>query len=153
MTGKKKSTSEQKNTFAQIKPEETEYGKQYRESIGATYDTPDPSIGWGASSAHQRIDENMGGPWGRVEAPEVTAALKYKQHSDVDQQAGQAYREDAMRRKEAKLGHQGAYANLMGSQIVQTGGTMKSESKETVPWGPAAIGAAGNILGGWLSRP
>jgi tRNA A37 N6-isopentenylltransferase MiaA len=146
---KSKSKSKTTNTYAYQAPPQTQQMQQYGQSINDAYDTPDPSIGYQFASARGRIDDRFDNPFGQDYSPEVQDAMKYSGHQQLDQAQGQAYREDAFRRKEGKLGHQAAYAGMTAPQLVQTGGTFQGSQSQ--PWGPALIGAAGTTAGGFLS--
>jgi hypothetical protein len=141
--GKKKTKTDQRttNTYNYMAPPDTADTSAYRDSINKAYDTPDPSIGYSFAGARQRVGDRYGAnPFGADYSPEVADAARYSGISDLDQAQGQAYREDAFNRKNAKVGALGGIAGLTAPQLVQTGGTMTGTQTQSG-------GMLGQILG------
>jgi hypothetical protein len=150
---KSKNKTTQQGTQTQTSTGNTTAASQaYEQGIGQAFNTAAPEIGYSAAARHQRVDEGYDNPWSMNDSPEVREAQSYTRHSNIDQETGQLYKEDAARRREAKVGHQGALAGLLASNTT-TGSSTGSGTfvgEQTQPWGPALIGAVGTAAGGFL---
>lgn len=158
MKSKSKNKTTQQSTQTQTSTGNTTAASQaYEQGIGQAFNTAAPEIGYSAAARHQRVDENdpFNNPWTMNDSPEVRDAQNYARHSNIDQETGQLYKEDAARRREAKVGHQGALAGLLASNTTtgSSSGSGTFQGEQTQPWGPALIGAVGTAAGGLLGGP
>jgi hypothetical protein len=97
----------------------------------------------------KNVGNRLDNPFGPNFSPEVSDAIKYSENQNIDQMQGQAGREDAFNRKNAKVSAKMTNAALHAPTLTQTGGSM--QGSQTAALGPALIGAAGAIGGGALA--
>lgn len=144
---KSKKKEEQKINYQFYTPPTTEAQQKYDTLVDSSYDTADPSIGYSFGRAHEAVANRFDNPFGADYSPEVRDAIKYNEHSQLDQMQGQAMREDSAYRKSAKLAAQGQSAANHAPLFASSGGTVTSTSS---PGLGGIIGAginAGTSLG------
>lgn len=125
-----KTTTSTKNTYEYMTPPETPEMAALKKAVSTTYDTIDPSIAYSFNNARQTAQDRLDNPFGADYSPEVSDALRYAVDQDMNQQQGQAMREDAFNRGQAKIGALGAIAAGTAPQLVTSGtsGTQKTSS-------------------------
>src|SRR5262249_25879972 len=90
----------------------------------ATDVSADPSIQFRAGMQKQALNNSLSNPFWANVAPETLDAIRYARNADIDQQTGEAMREDAFRRRQTRFGNLYAVAGLSQPRLVQTGGSM-----------------------------
>ncbi len=81
----------------------------------------DPSIPYGAASAHNRLDQSFNNPLGGFATAAMQDAMKRTGHRQIDQDASQAFRQSAYDVNQQKAGQLGSLAALTRGQ--KTSGT------------------------------
>lgn len=109
-------------SYGFMTPPETADTQAAREAAAAA-SRPDPSIPWQFARQKQNLTRSMNNPFGANISPETFEAMRYARESDIDQAHGQALREDAFRRGNARFQNLYAIAGLSQPRMVQTGGT------------------------------
>lgn len=146
---KSKSTSQTANTYGYMAPVRTSQQDAYDKHVQTAYDTPDPSIGYTFGKSEQNLQDKFSNPWGFNYSPEVAEASMYAGRQDLNQARGQALREDAAQRRQAKTAGLAGSAGMAEHKLVQTGGS--SSGTQSQPWGPALIGAGASLAGASLA--
>lgn len=135
------------NTYGWQTPPSTPQSQALDAQI-AKYDTPDPTIPYVFNNRRNQLNNRFDNPFGFNYSPEVQEAQKYARGQELDQAQGQAHREDNFNRMNAKTAALAGSAALHAPVLTQTGG--HEQGFQTTPWGPALIGAAGQIGGAAL---
>jgi hypothetical protein len=99
----------------------------------------DPSIQYRAGMQKKALANSLSNPFGSNVSPETLEAIKYARGSDIDQQTGQAMREDSFRRKQSRFQKLYAKAGLTGPRLTQTGGTMQGSVSQPI-WSDLLLG-------------
>ena len=72
----------------------------------------DPSIPYGAASAHNRLSQSFDNPLGGYATPAMRDAMMRTGHRQIDQDASQAFRQSAYDVNQQKAGQLGTLAAL-----------------------------------------
>jgi len=99
---KSKTTQTQSNTYGYQTPPTTSQQTEFDNHVRSAYDTPDPTIPYTFGNMRKNVDNRLNDPFGFNYSPEVSEAIKYNEHNQIDQAQGNALREDAFNRKNAK---------------------------------------------------
>lgn len=146
---KTKTNQTSTNTYGWQTAPTTQAQQSFDTYVKDAFETPDPSIGYQFGKMRENIKNRVDNPFGHNYSPEVQEALQYSGENELDQQQGQALREDASTRKQLKLGGLGASAAAHAPVLTQTGGTMQGTQTQSQPWGNYLMGgiSAGAQLG------
>lgn len=111
-----------------------------RSQINTAYDTPDSSIPYAFNAQRSQLMDRYDNPFGADYSPEVRDAARYSGTQQLNQAQGQAYRDDAQYRKQAKIAAFGNLAGMTSPVLTQTGGSMQGTTVQQNPfnWGGAA---------------
>lgn len=136
MGSKKKTTQNQTstNTYGwQQNPGSADIDR-LRSQINTAYDTPDSSIPYAFNSQRAQLMDRYDNPFGADYSPEVRDAVRYRGTQDLNQAQGQAYRDDAQYRKQAKVAAFGNLAGMTAPTLTQIGGSMQGTTTQQNPF-------------------
>lgn len=123
--GKKKTTTTQnqnqsfqnQNTFAQVKPEDTQDIQAFR----AWNPQSDPNIPYRAASAHERLHSSLINPIGGYYSPNTREAIQRSGDRQIDQDASMASRSGQYDINNQRMSQLASLAGLTAPHIVQSG--------------------------------
>lgn len=149
--GKKKKTTQNQtstNTYGwQTHPGSADINN-LRNQINTAYDTPDSSIPYAFNQQRAQLMDRYDNPFGANYSPEVRDAARYRGTEELNQAQGQAYRDDAQFRKQAKLAAFGNLAGMTSPVLTQTGGTMQGTTIQQNPFNWGGLIRTGAQIGG-----
>lgn len=141
MSKKTKSNQKTSMSYGYMTPTDTPDIIAARQAAAAE-EGQDPGIQYRAARQKQALSKTLSNPFGANVSPETLEAMRYARESDIDQQAGQAAREDYFRRKQARFQRLYGMAGLTAPRLVQTGGTSQGTVSQPI-WDSLLMGGIG----------
>lgn len=133
-------------TYGSVTPAETDDIRAAR-AEAQTDPGANPAIQFSAARRKRSIRNSLANPFGANVSPETLEAMRYAREAEVDQDAGQAMKEDYFNRKQARFQKLYAMAGLTQPRIVQTGGTSTGTVSQPFNWGGLISGGLSAAAG------